>query len=458
MFPKAQFPPNDQPQGPAMPQHFTPTPHCPQEKLPVAYDLVSETSLPGELPADKSLPGSPSHAPGQSLPFPPFRTADYLKPRQLELTLSVSIRPSSRVAQVAGMFDLNPAEHTTRHIRVTFGPVPPDWRIGLIVGPSGSGKSTLAKALFGPWLYRGHSWPDDLPIIEALGPAPLKQVARLLTAVGLSSPPTWLRPYRLLSTGEKFRCDLARALLEATTPADRSSAGQPVQSHLLPPPNDELPLVVFDEFTSVVDRTVAQAVAAALARAIRRGLLPCRFVAVTCHYDVLPWLGPDWMLDMATGSFHQPKTDRPPITLELFRAKASAWTLFSPHHYLSGKLSPAAQCFLAAWQGRPVCFCAVLPQAGRPGWRRISRLVTLPEYQGLGIGSAVLGALADWLLQHRLRTSITTSHPAMIAFLRRSPHWRITRVATVGKNFRRRSSLPSGRRVVSAEYWPLTTS
>ncbi len=433
-------------------------PHDPPQTVDLSEEPSCGPSQAAELPADGTPPPSTPQPPDQTLPLAPFRTADYRKPRQIELTLSVSIRPSFRVAQLAGMFDLNPAEHTTRHIRLTFGPVPPGWRIGLIVGPSGSGKSTLAKALFGPWLYRGHTWPDDLPIIEALGSAPLKQIARVLTAVGLSSPPTWLRPYALLSTGEKFRCDLARALLEATTVADRSSAGQPAQPELSPPPNDELPLVVFDEFTSVVDRTVAQAVSAALARTIRKSVLPCRFVAVTCHYDVLPWLTPDWVLDMATGTFQQPKTDRPPITLELFRAKASAWTLFSPHHYLSGKLSPAAQCFLAAWQGRPVCFCAVLPQAGRPGWRRISRLVTLPEYQGLGIGSAVLGAVADWLLAHRLRTSITTSHPAMIAFLRRSPHWRITRMATVGRNFRRNSSLPFGRRVVSAEYWPLTTS
>jgi len=433
-------------------------PHYPRQTENLSEEPSCGPSQAAEFPADGTPPPSTPQPPDQALPLAPFRTADYLKPRQIELTLSLSIRPSFRVAQVAGMFDLNPAEHTTRHIRLTFGPVPAGWRIGLIVGPSGSGKSTLAKALFGPWLYRGHTWPHDLPIIEALGPAPLKRIARVLTAVGLSSPPTWLRPYPLLSTGEKFRCDLARALLQATPLADRSTAAQPDQPDLAPSADDELPLVVFDEFTSVVDRTVAQAVAAALARAIRQRVLPCRFVAVTCHYDVLPWLTPDWVLDMATGTFQQHQADRPPITLELFRAKASAWTLFSPHHYLSGKLSPAAQCFLAAWQGRPVCFCAVLPQAGRPGWRRISRLVTLPEYQGLGIGSAVLVAVADWLLQDRLRTSITTSHPAMIAYLRRSPHWRITRVATVGRNFRRKASLPFGRRVVSAEYWPLTTS
>ena len=46
---------------------------------------------------------------------------------------------------------------------------------------------------------------------------------------------------------------------------------------------------------------MAKVCSAAIAKGIRRGHLPCRFVAVTCHYDVAEWLEPDWMLDMATG-------------------------------------------------------------------------------------------------------------------------------------------------------------
>ena len=48
-----------------------------------------------------------------------------------------------------------------------------------------------------------------------------------------------------------------------------------------------------DEFTSVVDRTVARIGSAALARTVRgRGL---RFVAVSCHDDIIDWLQPDWV-------------------------------------------------------------------------------------------------------------------------------------------------------------------
>ena len=103
-----------------------------------------------------------------------------------------------------------------------------------------------------------------------------------------------------------------------------------------------LPLVVFDEFTSVVDRNVARACSAAIAKGIRRGHIPCRFVAVTCHYDVAEWLEADWVLDMATlrssrgGVFGDPAST--------WKSIAAAWlrgNCLQRHHYLSGSLAPA---------------------------------------------------------------------------------------------------------------------
>ena len=128
--------------------------------------------------------------------------------------------------------------------------IPVPWQIGLIVGPSGSGKSTIARALFGPSIYRPEQWPTDRAVIDGLGERPIKEITHLFTAVGFSSPPSWVKPYNVLSNGEQFRCDLARAL------ARGSDAGQ---------------LVVFDEFTSVVDRNVARVVSAAIAKGIRAG-------------------------------------------------------------------------------------------------------------------------------------------------------------------------------------------
>ena len=89
---------------------------------------------------------------------------------------------------------------------------------------------------------------------------------------------------------------------------------------------------------------------------------------------------------MATCTLKRGRLRRPRITLEIIRCRHKAWRLFAQRHYLSGSLSRGGDCYLTLWQDRPVVFCAVLPLFGYKGRRRISRIVTLPDYQGLGIG------------------------------------------------------------------------
>jgi GNAT superfamily N-acetyltransferase len=237
----------------------------------------------------------------------------------------------------------------------------------------------------------------------------IKDIAALLSAVGFASPPAWLRPYQVLSTGQQFRASLARLL--ATGLQGRAS-GTPL---------------VFDEYTSVVDRTVAQLGSAALAKAVRqRGL---QFVAVTCHEDVEAWLQPDWVYRPAEQTFTwRCLQRRPSIELGLVRCQSSAWPLFAAHHYLSAALSPAAVCFLASWGARPVAFSAWLPFfGGGPPARREHRTVTLPDYQGVGIGAAVSAAVAGLWKALGFRATSTTTHPGLIQARLRSPHWRLTR-------------------------------
>ena len=66
--------------------------------------------------------------------------------------------------------------------------------------------------MFGDRLYRPREWPQDRAVIDGLGDRPIKEITGLFTAVGFSSPPSWVKPYHVLSNGEQFRCDLARAL------------------------------------------------------------------------------------------------------------------------------------------------------------------------------------------------------------------------------------------------------
>jgi GNAT superfamily N-acetyltransferase len=363
----------------------------------------------------------------------------------IEVTADCPIHDSFRVRQVAGMFDVPLAEKSASTFRAEIPGTDEPWKIGLIVGPSGSGKTTIARQAFGDVLYQGHAWPADRAMVDAFGDLPIKVVTGLLTAVGFSSPPSWVKPYSVLSNGERFRCDLARAL----------SVG--VASAHLPSLNDTTaPIVAFDEFTSVVDRNVAQIGSAAVARAIHGDQLKCRFVAISCHYDIAEWLTPDWIVDMATGTCQRRSLRRPPVQLKLFRCHRRAWTLFARHHYLNGNLAPTARCFLATWRDAAVAFCATFPLIGRRGHWRISRVVTLPDFQGIGIGMRVTESVAQ---QHRddgLRINITASHPAVLAHCTKSPLWRTVRVLKTGSRSARRFIHnyrgSSGRAVASFEY------
>jgi len=329
------------------------------------------------------------------------------------IQLDTAIVQSPRVQQLTGLFDLPPTERQIQRWQVELPLEDWDWHIGLIVGPSGSGKSTLARHLLGPYLRdeASFAWPVDRSVVDAFPASlPITQIVELLSSVGFSSPPAWLRPFHRLSTGERFRVALARMLAE------------------------NLPFVVCDEFTSAVDRTVAQTGSAAVARTIRR--LGKKFVAVTCHEDVEDWLQPDWTFRPGTREFRRRSLQpRPAIGLEVIRVTRAAWELFRTHHYLNHELHSSALCFVALWRGRPVAFSAwlncLLPRNRRPA-KREHRTVCLPDYQGVGIGNTLSAFCASLFAALGFRVVSTTSHPAMIQARLRSPLWRLTRLPALG--------------------------
>jgi GNAT superfamily N-acetyltransferase len=206
----------------------------------------------------------------------------------------------------------------------------------------------------------------------------------------------------------------------------------------------------------VVDRNVARICSAAISKGIRSGHIPCRFVAVTCHRDVADWLEADWVLDMASSTLTRRRLRRPCIELEIFRCGLRAWDLFKRHHYMSGTLAATCRAFIALWQGTPVAFCATLPIIGRRHHRRFTRIVTLPDYQGVGIGMRMVEAVAELHRQEGHRINVTSSHPALIAHARRSSRWRTVQVRKSGGSradrFIKGYRASTGRAVVSFEY------
>lgn len=111
----------------------------------------------------------------------------------MEITVACPVRDSFRVAQVGGMFDLPVRERAVEKFRLDLPPgLDEEWTIGLIVGPSGSGKSTVARKLYGESLYMPGCWEADAAVIDQFGALGTKEIVRLLTAVGFSSPPGWV--------------------------------------------------------------------------------------------------------------------------------------------------------------------------------------------------------------------------------------------------------------------------
>ncbi len=135
------------------------------------------------------------------------------------IKLTTEINRTPRVMQLEGIFDLQAAKISTTEVPNNIPDLGTrDWNIGLIVGPSGAGKTTIAKNMFGKELAsaEGMTWGANNAVIDDFPKEmPIKDITELLSSVGFSSPPAWLRPYENLSNGEKFRVAMARVLAES---------------------------------------------------------------------------------------------------------------------------------------------------------------------------------------------------------------------------------------------------
>jgi ABC-type lipoprotein export system ATPase subunit/GNAT superfamily N-acetyltransferase len=326
----------------------------------------------------------------------------------VDVTVETEVSSSVRARQVQASFDVPERKKQRLEWHLEMPIEAREWKVGLIVGPSGSGKSTVMRHVFGaekPIEWQAKSVIDDFDskltvaaITEACG------------AVGFNTIPAWLRPHAVLSNGEKFRVELARRLLEEAAP------------------------VVIDEFTSLVDRQVAKVASHAAQKFARR--IGKQLVAVTCHYDVEDWLQPDWVLDVATREFRWRELQRrPTIECDLRRVPYETWHLFAPFHYLSADLNRSAKCFALHVDERPVSFVGILPfpHPTHHDIVRVSRHVTLPDWQGLGFGMAIVERLGGAYAALGKRLRHYPAHRALIRSLDKGP-WRMKKEAGTFSN------------------------
>jgi predicted acetyltransferase len=175
-------------------------------------------------------------------------------------------------------------------------------------------------------------------------------------------------------------------------------------------------VILIDEYTSVVDRDVAKSMSYALQKYIRR--TNKKIVLASCHFDIMEWLLPDWTYSPLKGRVERHdyrRQSRPQIELSIFRCRYETWNIFKQHHYLSEELNAAAKCFCFTWNDKPVGFIAILPLPSGTikDAFRVSRLVILPDYQGLSIGIKILNIFGAMYKSIGKSFFIKTSNPAL---------------------------------------------
>ena len=304
---------------------------------------------------------------------------------------------------VCESFDIQDSTKTSVEIPVNFAECKNfDWNIGVIYGGSGTGKSTLLKH-FGS--IRTIKFDECKSVISNFDWLQPSDACLLLSSMGLSSVPTWLRPYRTLSNGEQYRVQLAYLVGSAK----------------------EEEVVLVDEYTSVVDRDVAKAMSYALQKFIRKNNK--KIILASCHFDIMEWLQPDWTYSPLKGRVERHdylRQTRPKIEFSLFRCRYETWRIFKHHHYLTQDLNKAAKCFCLTWNDKPTAFIAILPlpSGTLQNAFRVSRLVVLPDYQGLGFGMQLLNYFGSMYKSLDKKLYIKTSNPSLfMGMSRNTKNW-----------------------------------
>lgn len=323
--------------------------------------------------------------------------------------LQSSASTTFRCQKAANSLDINVDKKLTHELSIdaNLG----TYTVGVILGASGSGKTTLARQMFGTEFENVH-FDESKPVLDQFPEEwTYDQCAEALSGIGLTSVPTWIRPLQTLSNGQRTRAIAALQLAIA---------------------KDE---IVIDEFTSVVDRTVAKAMSYCVQKYARR--VNKRVVLLACHYDVVEWLDPDWVIDCNTGKFIDRRllhpTERKRKERLLFHVRPCSrdtWPSFSKYHYLSDRLAGGLAYYYGLYDGPNQigfqAFSNYVPRRQKGDSALIvhsNRTVVHPDYCGLGLGVRLINA-GSWLMHEKGHTvmGVFSSIPVFRAF-KSSPCW-----------------------------------
>jgi ABC-type lipoprotein export system ATPase subunit len=371
-------------------------------------------------------------------------------PKTIDVTLESEVFTNFRCQVAANSLDIDAKKKSKHHLRVDNVNIPNEWNIGLIYGASGSGKTTTVTKLFGQSVFET-ILDQEQPIINQLPKEfTYEECATLLNGIGLNSVPCWIRPVKTLSNGQKAR---AEAVLLMCQNRD---------------------VVFIDEWTSVVDRTVAKAMSLCLHKYAKR--TDKKIVLLSCHYDIIEWLKPDWLIDCNTQKFELPKskdfffTEREQINFTIREIGRDSWKYFSKYHYLS-ELLPGGKIYLyGLFDGDNQigfqCFANYTPhKAGTTIIYHSNRTVIHPDYNGLGLGIKLINETSK-LMHQKIRCRIMakfSSLPVYKAMIKQK-EWvflgenRLMGKMKTGRNMQRNGGFREGGvKTFNFEFKPHTT-
>jgi GNAT superfamily N-acetyltransferase len=104
------------------------------------------------------------------------------------------------------------------------------------------------------------------------------------------------------------------------------------------------------------------------------------------------------------------------------------WQMFRQYHYLSHSIGAAGiRCYVTVYQDKPIAFIAIIHTRMRANYFRVSRLVVLPDYQGVGVGKRLLNFIAElYTSQVNLPFYLVTSNPQLVRC--NLDRWKVRRV------------------------------
>lgn len=304
--------------------------------------------------------------------------------KRFNVELKSEIFNSFRSQMACNSLDIDIAKKSIHRLSVDCE-FPEKWNIGIIYGASGSGKTTLAKAMFGDSIFKS-ILDESRPIIEQLPENwSYDECANALAGIGLTSVPCWVRPANTLSNGQKAR---AEAVLQMTKDSN---------------------ITAIDEWTSVVDRTVAKVMSHCVQKFARKNNK--KIILLSCHNDIIEWVKPDWIIDCNKQIFELPQGEdfffkkRVKIKFDIKPVGRETWKYFSKYHYLSDKL-PGGHIFtfglfVGGDQIGFQCFANYVPHRRNTIKQYHSnRTVIHPDFQGFGLGILLINETSKWMKEN----------------------------------------------------------